>query len=199
MKIVLMAFLFAISYIFGFFLQFFARKMKNFITKPIKNVEVNKNGISFLSTSRHKLKVGDAKLLELKNAIYLKQNAKTIVIKNANMAIKTKNYLYFTALGDVKIIFNTKGFYKYFNIKIKSSSFDLEELKQNAIDEMLNNLFNLNNCSKLKEYLKIVVKILNIHITNDKIFVKRNDFNLTFTLIYKLNNTIKIINIGESI
>ena len=194
-----MTFLFAISYIFGFCLQFFFRKMKNFITKPIKNVEVNKNGISFLSTSRHKLKVGDAKLLELKNAIYLKQNAKTIVIKNANRAIKTKNYLYFTALGDVKIIFNTKSFYKYFNIKIKSSSFDLEELKQNAIDEMLNNLFNLNNCSKLKEYLKIVVKILNIHITNDKIFVKRNDFNLTFTLIYKLNNTIKIINIGESI
>ena len=114
------------------------------------------------------------------------------------LQIKNRNYLYFTALGDVKIIFNTKSFYKYFNIEIKSPIFDLEELKQNAIDEMLNNLFNLNKCNKLKEYLKVVIKILNIHITNDKILVKKNNFNLTFTLIYKLNNTIKIINIGES-
>ena len=195
MKIVLLAFLFAFSYIFGFFLLFFAKKMKNFSTKPIKNAKLNKDGISFFSTARYKLRMGEVKILELENAIYLKQNAKTIIIKNANKAIKTKNYLYFSALGDVKIIFNTKSFYKYFNIEIKSPTFDLEELKQNAIEEMLNNLFNLNNCNKLKEYLKVVVKILNIHITNDKILVKKNNFNLTFTLIYKLNNTIKIINI----
>ncbi len=198
MNFVIVAFLCFFAYIVGLFLLFFTKKLTNFITKPIKNAKVNKYGISFLSKSRHKIKLKEAKILELENAIYLKQNERTIVIKNVTKPLKTKNYLYFTAMGEVKIIFNTKSFYKYFNIEIKSPTFDLTELKNAAINEMLNNLFNLNNCNELKHYLKIVIEILNIRITDNKVTVKKNDFNLTFTLIYKLNNTIKKINIGES-
>ena len=198
MNLVLTLILCLIAYIFGLMMFFFAKKLKNFITKPIKNAKVNKYGISFLSTSRHKLRLKDAKILALNNTIYLKSNNKTIVIKNATNPIKTKNFLFFTALGEVKIIFNTKSFYKYFNIEIKSPTFDLTQLKNKAINEMVNNLFNLNNCHELKHYLKIVIDILNIRITDNKITVKKNDFNLTFQLIYKLNNTIKKININET-
>ncbi len=198
MKIISLALICFFAYILGLFFLFFAMKLKNFITKPIKNAKVNKYGISFSSTSRHKLKLYDAKILELGNSIYLKQNDKTIVIKNATKSIKTKKYLYFSSLGETKIIFNTKSFYKYFNIEIKSQTFDLTELKHKSINEMLNNLFDLNNCYELKRYLKIIIDILNIRITDNKISVKKNDFNLTFQLIYKLNNQIKKINIGES-
>ncbi len=175
-----------------------AKNCKNYATKLIPEMKICKHGITFFSYCRHKIRVEQTKILILNNNVFLKQNNNTIEIKNVKNVILKKNYIYFSALGNVEVLFNAEPIYRYFNIKILSNDFSLEELKQQALLDIINNLFNLDNCSKLRQYLKIVIKILNISITNNRITVKKNNFNLKFTLIYKINNTIKKINIGES-
>ena len=192
-----LAILLTSAYVLGIILLIILLNLKNCLVKPINNAKINKYGIIFYSFARHKIKVGAVKIMEMDKSVYLKRDGKTIILKNVFEPTLRGEYLYFKANGNVKIIFNAKNFYKYFNIEIKSSAFDLTELKQKAIMDILNNLFNLNNCVELKHYLKIITNILNVHITDNKITVKKNKFNLTFQLIYKLNNTIKKININE--
>ena len=175
-----------------------AKKLKFNATKPFFNLKLTKSGVSFCSTNRHKIKTGTVKILMIENVAYLKQNNKTIILKNVQDVELKKNYVFFTALGNCKIIFSAP-FYRYFNIKIEAENFDLENLKREALNEMINNLFNLKNCIKLKEYLKIVTQILNIKITNSKIFVERNKYNLEFKITYKLNNITRTINVEKTI
>ena len=188
-----------IAYTIGLIVFSSALTIKKYSTKPIPPMKLTKYGLIFFSHAHHKIKVGEVKLLQVDNVIYLKSKRKTVVLKNVNDVFLKRGYLYFTAQGVVKIIFNAKSYYKYFNIDIKSSLFDLSTIKNNALNEMLDNLFNLSACGELKRYLKIVIDILNIKITNDKVIVKRNKFNLTFQLIYKLNNVVKKVNIGETL
>ncbi len=188
--------IFVFAYNFGLILVFFALFFKKYHTKPIKNANFTKYGVTFNSTFKHKIRAENVKFIEIQNAVYLKQNNKTIVIKNIEQPFTKGNYFYFKGKGEVKIIFNAKNFYKYFNIQITSPTFDLSAIKQKAVNDILNNLFNLNNCSQLKYYLKIVTQILNITITDNKVEVKKNKYNLNFQLTYKVNNTIKKINIG---
>lgn len=185
-----------ICYILTIIAIIVAKKIKFNATKPFFNLKITKSGVSFCSTNRHKIKTGQVKILMVENVAYLKQNNKTIVINNvANVSLK-KDYLFFNALGNVKINFNAP-FYRYFNIKIEAENFNLENLKREALNEILNNLFNLKNCTKLKEYLKIVTQILNIKITDKKVLVERNKYNLEFKIIYKLNNITRVINVGK--
>ena len=113
-----------------------------------------------------------AKMLILNNNVFLKHNNKTIEIRNVKNVFIRNDFIYFSALGDVKILFNAEPIFRYFNIKILSNDFNLEELKLKALFDVLNNLFDLKNCLALKEYLNVVVKILNIKITDEKVIVE---------------------------
>ena len=161
----------------------------------IKNAHIFKYGIIFKSTARHRLFVGDAKMLVVENNVYLKLNKKVVVIKRvANAEIK-KGYVYFTSLGETKIIVNIKEIYKYFCIVVQSNAFNLQEIRAMAINEMLADVFNFKNGKAVKRYLNIVKNILKIDLQNNCVKVSRNRFNLHFSLIYKLHNKTKKINV----
>lgn len=172
--------------------------LKKYATKPLPKLKLGKYGIVFYSLSRHKIWVGEVKILQIENNIYLKCNKKVVVVKNVKDVFLRRGYFYFTALGRVKIVFNAKSFYRYFNIEILSNQFDLTAAKAAALNQLANNLFCLQQCQKLKEYLHVVIKILAVRITEKGVYVYRNKFNLNFKLIYKINNTTKIVNIVPS-
>ena len=187
-----------ISYILTIITIIVAKKAKGNATKPFFNLKICRNGVSFVSKNRHRIRTGTVKILVVENLAYLKRDNKTIILKNVENVIQKKDYVYFTALGNCQIIFNAP-FYRYFNIKIVAENFDLENLKSQALNDILNNLFDLKNSQKLKEYLKIVTQILNINISNNKLSVRKNKYNLNFKIIYKLNNVQRIVNVEKTI
>ena len=188
----LIAFIF---YCLTIFLFIIAKQIKNKIIKPILNCRVLKNGVCFFSNKRHKLKVENAKLLMVKDVAFLKNEHKTIAIKNVKDVCLKNDYIYFTGLGNVKIIFNCEKFYRYFNIKIISADFDLKKNKDEAVLDILNHIFCLKNAKKLQKYLKILIFVLKISINEKKVLVRKNKYNLSFKLIYRLNNVLKVISI----
>jgi len=187
------------SYILTIILIFFVINKFKYKTKPFPKLKINKNGIIFYSTLKHKIRIDDVKLLQLNDAVYLKKQCEVIVIHNVKDVFTKNNYLYFRAKGEVKILFNTNEIYRYFNIVIQSKKFSLNKLKQLALIDVLNNIFNIKNSKILKKYLNIVKNILKIDINNKKIEIKPNIFNLSFTLIYKTNNQITRVNVEETL
>lgn len=177
-----------------FFLLYKIRFVYNLIPKLC----MTKYGLIFHSNKRHRIRVGEVKLLILNNTVYLKRNNRTVVIKSIDRVFLKSGYLYFRALGEVKIIFNCKSFYKYFNILIKSDEFDFNEIKNRALYDMVDYLFSLNECKSLISFLNIVHRILNISINDKNVIVKKNKYNISFSLIYKVNNQLKKININET-
>lgn len=177
---------------------FFLLYKRKFVYKPISRLNMTKYGITFHSNKKHRIRVGNVKFLMLKNTVYLKRNKKTVVIKNIDRVFLKSGFLYFRALGDVKIVFNCKSFYKYFNILIKSNEFDFYQLKNKALLDMIDNLFTLNECKSLVSFLNILHRILNISISDKNVIVKKNKYNISFSLIYKVNNQLKKININET-
>ncbi len=186
---------FIISYILTSIAMIFVCRYKNTLTKPITNMRLNKYGLTFVSHARHKIKVGDAKIMQVDSTIYIKRE-KTIVLKNVDRVVLTGDWLYFTGLGEVKIIFNCKKFYRYFNVKITSSKFDLEPIKQQAMQQILDNLFNLNACDKVKRYIFILTEVLKITLSATRVEVKQNDFYIPFTLTYKANHKLKHLQVN---
>ena len=120
-----------------------------------------------------------------------------MIISNVKDVKIYKHYLYFTAMGEVEICFDFKDIYRNFAIIIKSKQFSIDELKQQAILDIVNNNFDLNSSKIFKKYIKIIEKVLNISIFNEKLTIKPNKFKLSFELAYKLNNKIKRINISQ--
>ena len=184
---------------FAYFLTFFAflivLKFKNIRYKTIENAVVNKYGVVFSSNKRHRIKIFGAKILVIDKNVYLKKDKKTVIIKNVDNLFIRRDYLYFNALGEVKIIMNCKKFYKYFCVRISSKNFDLSNLKQTAIQDLLNNIFNFTNCTKLKRYLKIMRNILKIDLDNNHVKLTKNNYNLSYTLTYILNGQKKVIHV----
>ena len=86
---------------------------------------------------------------------------------------------------EVKELIASKGIDKNFGAR------PLRRTIQNILEDKLAEEILDGNLKKDKE--------MNVGVKDNKIVVKKNDFNLTFTLIYKLNNQIKKVNIGESI
>jgi len=189
--------------ILAYFITFFIVNLFTCVKKtkfqPLPKLNVSKRGISFFSNSMHRLRVGNVKVMQLDNVLYLKKANTMVIFKNINNIWLENGFLYFKAVGDVEILFNTEKFYRYFNIIIKSNKFNLMELRQKALNEVSNNLFNVKNCKFLNKYLNFVTKILSVHIDDEKVTVKSNKFKLNFTLIYKINNQIKRLNIEETI
>ena len=187
------------AYILTTFLVFFIIKKNKYKTKPFPKLKINKNGIIFYSNFKHKIKIGDAKLLIIENTAYLKKVNKVLTIHNVEDVFIKDNYLYFKANGNVKILFNTIDFYRYFNIIIQSEKFNINKLKQLALIDILNNVFNIKNSKIFKKYLNIVKNILKININNKKIEIKPNNFNLSYTVIYKTNNQITKVNVEKTL
>lgn len=183
------------AYLLTFFAFLIVLKFKNIRYKTIENAVVYKYGVVFSSNKRHRIKIFGAKILVIDKNVYLKKNDRTVVIKNVDNLFIRRDYLYFNALGEVKIIMNCKKFYKYFCVRITSDYFDLTTLKQTAILDILNNIFDFNNCTKLKRYLKIMREILKIDLNNDHIKLTKNNYNLSYTLTYILNGQKKVIHV----
>lgn len=188
-----------VAYVLTLFIVTLLIYLKNNITKKLPVLRLSKDGIVFYSKKRHKIVVGIVKILEMNNAVYIKNKNKTIILKNVKNVINKNNYLYFTAKGEVKILFNVKPYFRYFNIKIISPSFDISSQKYDALNSMINNLFSLHKCAELTRYINVITNILNITITDQQVIVGKNKYNLNYTLVYKLNNTYKRVLVNSNV
>lgn len=183
------------SYLVTIFFTLLFCSLARRTTKPYPKLNLGRSGIYFYSQNRHKIRIDNAKVMQLDHSVYIKKNEKTIIINNVDRVYVIKDYLYFTALGNCQIVFNAKSFYRYFNISISSNKFDMEALKNEALQDIIEHIFNLKDCEKLKRFLNICNNILKIQLKNDKLIVKRNKFNLKFTLTYKLRDKLKMVNV----
>ena len=189
----------AIFYYLTIFVVVFLINKIKYKTQPLPKLKINKNGIFFNSTFKHKIKIDNLKILIIDKTIYLKNENNFIIIQNVTNIYKAQNYLFFSALGDVKILFKTEDFYRYFNILIKSNNFNLTKLKQMALLDILNNLNNINNCKILNKYINFIKNILKIKVNETQIQVMPNKYNFTFTVIYKLNNVLKKVQVNKTL
>lgn len=171
-------------------------KKKKIYAFPL--LKVGKDGVSFNSLKRHKIFIAQAKVMQVDKVVYLKNDNQLIIIKNVDNVFIDKSYLYFNSLGEVKIFFDCSKFYKYFNIKLTSSKFDISLIKRKASLDIVKNLIMLKNAKFLKRYIWILTKVLNITFEDDLIRIKKNKFKLPFSVTYKLNGKLKTININET-
>ena len=160
---------------------------------------MGKNGIFFKSFFRHRLKIGEMKYLQIATKLHIKAAKEIVTITNVDKVEKIDDYIYFTALGNVQILFDCKHVYRYFNIDIISKRFTINHLKQFALHDILNNRFDVNKSKILKKYIDIMQKVLNIHISEEKIVIKQNKFHFAYSLKYKLNNRIKQVNVNQTL
>ena len=167
--------------------------------KPFPKLILKRKGIFFYSKTRHRLKIGDDKFVQIRNDVYLKTNDKVVIVSNIDKVMFINGYLYFTALGRISINLDLSKISNYFNVEILSKKFNLNEQKQLAILDILNNNFDLKFCKNLKKYINNIENILNINIFSKKIIVKQNKFNLPFVLKYKLNNKIKKVYVNQTL
>ncbi len=162
---------------------------------PFPEFKIKDSGIYFSSNKRHKIYIHNAKFMQVGTNVYLRQGKIYITIQNIDRIFVKDNYLYFTALGEVKILCNMSRVKKYFNIYIKSPQIDVINMQKNAKNSMINHLFNINECDELKQYLKLVKQLLNIKLLSDKLVVGKNRYNIRYTLYYKIHKKIKKLNV----
>ena len=189
------ALLLLVIYSITFFCVVKLKKSAQLKCQNFTHLRLKKNCISFVSNGIHRIKISNAKIMQMNNILYLNLSNRLVIISNVKDVKIYESYLYFTALGKVEILIDLKTIYKYFAIQIRSKQFDINELKQRAIIDLMNNNFDINFCKIMKRYIKIIEKVLNIVILQKKIIVKPNKFKLSFVLSYKLNNQIKRVSI----
>ncbi len=191
-KILFFCLLFAI-YNITIFIFFKFKKSSKLNYQNFPTLTLKKNGIFFTSKQTHRLKIINGKYMLANKILYLNLSNKLVVISNIKDIKIFEGYLYFTALGEVEITVDNMNIYRYFALKVNSSQFDFNAIKQKAIKDYINNNFDINLSKNMKKYIKIIEEVLNIHIYREKIVIKSNKFRLKFQLIYKLNNKIKRI------
>lgn len=183
-----------IGYLLGMVIVIYLLNRIFFITKPLPNLKLKKIGLEFYSKKRHKIFVGEASVMQIKNTVYIKHNKKMIVINNVDRVATKNGYIYFKALGKVNINFNAREIYKYFNINIKSNMFDISEIRNGALISITKNLFNIHT-KELHRYLNLIINILKIKITDKTLVVKKNKYNLKFQIKYLVRDKVKTINV----
>lgn len=184
-----------ITYMFIVYIIVKFKNDKRFHCDEFPRLTLKKDRITFNSYGRHKIKILGFDMVLVKDCLYLFNASKIIIIENVNKAELHENYLYFSALGEVIIYLELKEFYRYFAIIIKSEKFNMDNLKQKAILDILNHNFEANNSEVVRKYIKIIKNILNIDVLSKKIVIKPNKYRLPFQLTYKLNNKIKHIKV----
>lgn len=163
--------------------------------KEFPKLYLKKDGISFVSGDRHRIRVVGFEVVSVKECLYLFNATKIIVIENVTKVETNEDFLYFEALGEVKIYLDLTDVYKYFSIIIKSEKFNIENLKQKAIVDVINSNFEAKSSKIVQKYIKIIKNVLNINIFSKKIIIKPNRYHLPFIVTYKINNKIKHIKV----
>lgn len=189
--------IYVISYFFGLFIVFILLRIKRTKTKPIPKINFNTKEIYFNSFSRHKILVGKCAIMQISNTIYLKKDGKMLIIKNVKDVLYLKNYIYFTSQGKLEILLNLESISPYLNIKIYSNYFNLSKQREIVEREILNNLFNINNCKELNRYIIFIKKILNIQIQSNSIKIGQNKYKLPYTIYYSMKGKTKKINVNS--
>lgn len=187
-----------VSYFSTFVFTLLILRFKKIKFAPLTNLYMKKNGIVFKSNKNHRLYVENCKLMQLDKMVYITKNNKMIILNNVDNVRIVKNFIYFKALGKVEIIYNFKEFYRYFNIDILSNKIDINQLKQLALVNAVENIFDLKNAEILIKYLKILKNVLNISLFKEKIVIKKNKFKIPFTVKYRVGNVVKYVNINET-
>lgn len=160
-------------------------------------IKLTKKGITFFSLDSHKIFVGYARCLAVDNSVFLKLNNVTISIINVKPMYVEKGELYFKALGRVKIRFNAEKIYKYFNLKIECAKIEVSNLKRKAVLGIVNNLFDYKNNKDFVNYIKLIKNIFKIRINKNGVRVVQPTKIFKYSVIYKLNNNIRKIVVGE--
>ena len=187
-----------IAYILAYFLINFIIAKSRWIFHSFPKLKFTKQGIEFVSFKKHRIKLNQCKYVQLNNLVYIKTTNQLIVIKNVDNLFERQDYLYFKALGKVKIVFDFKQEYKYFNLKLSSNKIDINDMWKKAGFDVVENITNLNNAEHYKKYINLLTRILNIEICDDGLKIRKNKFNIPFSVVYKLNGKIKRVNINET-
>lgn len=161
--------------------------------------KINQSGVFFYSKQTHRIKIENDEVFQIQKNLYIRTKNEIIIIKNVENVKIFENFLYFKALGKVKIIFNIKQIYNYLVLLVESKQIDMNYLRQIAIIDLINNDFDINNSKLLKKYIKILKNVLNIGIFKEKIVVKQNKYKIPFILTYKINNKIKKVCVNETL
>lgn len=185
-----------VAYLISFAIVLIVQRVKRLKVEECPAMKLEKSGIVFNSKKRHKLKIYGAKVMQVANSVYLKKDNRLVQLVNVDEIFLEKDYLYFKALGETKLRFDCEKIYKYFNLKIKSKKIDVEKFKKLAIIDIKNHIFDLKNAKFLKIYVKILKKILNIHIEEEKITIKQNKYKIPFSVLYKSKGVKKRINVN---
>lgn len=186
-----------ISYLFTISCMFLIiHHIKN-RTFPLPKIDVFCGGLKFVSFKRHKIFVGNVKLLKVDECIYLKQRDKIIKISNVKNATIKDGYLSFNANGEVKVSLKNNKWFRYLQMDICSSKFELGELKQNAIAELMNNLFDRPNCIQLKRYIRFLRGVLKIDFSCGQLKVKQNLYHLPFEIKYEMLGKQKCVRFNQ--
>lgn len=188
-----------ISYLITTAIFFIIRQKLKTKHIEINNLKIDSNGVHFFSHARHRINIGNSKIMQVGNVVYVKKEEKLITIKNVSDIYLKNDYLYFTSNGKCEICFPCGRLSKYFNIRISSHMFNVADIRQKALNSIPNNLFSINKSVELKEYLKIIKKVLNINITKKFIKVSQNQFKIPFKLEYVANNTKKVVYINQKL
>lgn len=189
---------FFISYILSIFATSVIVEKLKYSYKPFPKLNLTKFGIKFFSNQRHRIKISD-KIVKIGENVYLKCCNQIVAFQNIKNAVIKNEYLFFTANGEVKIIFNTGEYYKYFNLSVNTNGLDFSSLKQTAILDLINNNFEMQQARKFNKFLNFIKNTLNIKIDNDKVRVFANKLKISYELTYKANGKIKKINVKNTI
>jgi len=185
-----------ISYCISILIFFIILRRKKTIYYTFPKIHINKKGICFYSTLRHRLNISNATMLALGKNLFLKSNGRTVVVKNISNIYATKKYVYFNTNGKCEICFPCSRLFKYFNIKITCNLIDIQQCKTKAINAIVNNLFCLSHAQEIKNYLKLIREVFKINITKRHLIIKQNAFNMSYVLEYVANNVYKTINVN---
>ncbi|MBE5741055.1 MAG: hypothetical protein E7351_00775 [Clostridiales bacterium] len=187
------------AYFMTVFVVIFALNVRKTRYQPYPSLKLRRDGISFYSKSTHRIKAENTKVMQVENRVYLRQNKKMITLLNVDKVKVDEGYIYFKALGRVKILFSCKSIYRYFNLDIESDKIDIRDKRQQALQDMIDHLFDVNQSMILKRYIRFVREVMNIDFKNGKLTIKQNKFMIPYTLKYKLNNVIKQVKVNQTL
>ena len=171
-------------YFIAFSLTLVLKKRFRLKVKVYPDLMISKDGLTFVSHEKHKLKINGAKVLQVGEDVYLKKYNKIVCLKNVDNVFVYKDYLYFKALGEVKLKLNLSNILKYFTIEIESKNIDMKNFKKLAIVDIKNHIFNLKNAKNLKKYIKTIKNIFKIQLLKNEILITKNKFGLSFVVNY---------------
>lgn len=160
-----------------------------------KKLKVTHKGIICYSNKVHRINADNAKWLQIGDILFIKQNNALLKICNIDCVTFDNNYLYFKANHKILFEFCMGENYRYFNIIIKSNNFNFSKMKQSAMIDAITHWYDLSKAKIYNQYVKFITQVLNVNIDKSKIKISRNKFDFKYSIIYKINNNIKCVNV----